>query len=195
MKNSVLKDRALLWSGEHWIGYLRHPGQENNSASVSIWHTEYSAFGEGNVALVSIEDGPGLHVCYTDNPNLVPFVFDNVIHWEVTPFDRSYPVAKANMSRCGETNKNPGWIIHDGTYTISIDWAGVRTPFIMEKPEAEVNGVSVSHSLLFFCEDLSVNIDGEYLQGHVFEQERWASLIGKSGTSAVYALAETMCRI
>jgi hypothetical protein len=49
----------LVWSGEHWINYLREPGAVSDSGMVSLYHTRYSSAGEGNIAFVDIQGDPG----------------------------------------------------------------------------------------------------------------------------------------
>ncbi len=162
---------------------------------MSIWHTDYSDAGEGNVALASIPGERGIRAFYTDNPDLVPFISDNVIRWEVSPFEKDFPVVQATISRGGQTHGTPSWTIDDGTHFIDVRWTEIQEPYILDEPSVELHGAAVTHSLLFFCDGLSIKVDGEEVDGEVFEREGRAAVIGKPGTSAVYALAETMCRI
>ena len=195
MTDRVRSDRSLLWSGEHWIGYLRRPGEEESSGSVSIWRTGYSEAGEGSVALARVPGERDIRAFYTDSPDLVAFISDNVIRWEVSPFEKDYPVVEATISRGGQTHGIPSWTIDDGTHFIDVKWTEVQPPYILDQPSVELHGTAVTHSLLFFCDGLSIDVDGEAVDGEVFERPGWADVIGKPGTSAVYALAETMCRI
>ena len=65
----------LLWSGEHWIRYLRRPGEDVNSGSVSLYKTSYSPAGEGTVAFVGADGPSGLEpMMCTDNRDLATFV-------------------------------------------------------------------------------------------------------------------------
>ena len=42
----------LLWSGEHWVAYLRPPSYESESGMASPYHVQTSPVGRGTAALV-----------------------------------------------------------------------------------------------------------------------------------------------
>jgi hypothetical protein len=39
----------LLWCGEHWIAYLRRPGEERESGMLSLYRAYSSPAGQGTV--------------------------------------------------------------------------------------------------------------------------------------------------
>ena len=49
MQPAVINRKTLFWTGEHWINFLRRPGEEAHSGMVSLYHTHYSAAGAGIV--------------------------------------------------------------------------------------------------------------------------------------------------
>jgi len=54
MSRSPLSLGTLIWSGEHWLNYLRRPGAAADSALISLYHAHYSSAGEGTLAFVDI---------------------------------------------------------------------------------------------------------------------------------------------
>src|SRR5262249_43957719 len=67
---------SLVWSGEHWVNFLREAGAESDSAKISFFHLRYSPAGEGNVAVVRISSQPGFDAVCTDNRTVVSFAVD-----------------------------------------------------------------------------------------------------------------------
>lgn len=37
---------SLVWSGEHWVNFLREPGADSDSGKISFFHLRYSPAGE-----------------------------------------------------------------------------------------------------------------------------------------------------
>ncbi len=68
----------LLWSGEHWIAYLREHGRDTNSASIGIYHTRYSPAGEGSAALIDVPGDDGFQAIITDNREVLAFTMERV---------------------------------------------------------------------------------------------------------------------
>jgi len=64
----------LLWSGQHWLNYLRKPCQEVDSDRVSLYHTHCSPVREGTVACIDIPGEKGFSGICTDNRNLVGYL-------------------------------------------------------------------------------------------------------------------------
>ena len=92
----------LLWTGEHWILYLRRPGEEANSGAVSLYRTAFSPAGEGTVALLSTDGPAGIGpAVYTDNPGLADFICETVIKWSASPFPQGLPLVEARFARGG----------------------------------------------------------------------------------------------
>ena len=54
-----LSQGPLLWSGEHWILYLRPPGSQVDSGQLSLYYAAYSPAGRGTVAYIDILGSAG----------------------------------------------------------------------------------------------------------------------------------------
>ena len=96
---------SVHWSGEHWINYLRRPGEIEDSGSFSLYHTRYSAAGEGTVAFVSIP-AAGIDAVYADSAGLAEWTIENMIRGRGNQFDREMPVVEACLTRgrgCADT--------------------------------------------------------------------------------------------
>ena len=45
MSRSPLSLGTLIWSGEHWLNYLRRPGAAADSALISLYHAQLHGLG------------------------------------------------------------------------------------------------------------------------------------------------------
>ena len=71
----TVSNPKFLWSGEHWILYLRQPGESINSVSVSLYKTIYSNAGTGTVCLLQSDPKYGIEPkLLTDNREVADFV-------------------------------------------------------------------------------------------------------------------------
>ena len=58
MIEGLEKKGTVRWSGEHWISYLRRPGEDSNTGMVSLYNMRYTEAGHGFASFVVIhEDG------------------------------------------------------------------------------------------------------------------------------------------
>ena len=87
-RDAALSRGPLLWSGEHWILYLRPPGAETDSGQLSLYSAAYSPVGQGTVAYIDIPGSEGLAAVCTDNPDLADFITATMIRGSNNPFDR-----------------------------------------------------------------------------------------------------------
>ena len=180
----------LLWSGEHWILYLRKDTEVKNSGSLSLYKTTYSPVGEGTVAMIGSSAIMPDILC-TDNRELANFVKDNIIKWEASPFEKDLEVTDASFTRTGSVKSNPEWIIETNDYRISAKWSKIESPTIMDKPLNSA-GKSVTHSILFFSEEASMKVNEAPIEGAPFIREGWKSAIGRVGSSCCFAISETI---
>jgi hypothetical protein len=67
---------SLVWSGEHWVAFLREPGAHSDSAKISFFHLRYCPAGEGNVAVIRIAGTKSFHAVCTDNREVISFALD-----------------------------------------------------------------------------------------------------------------------
>ena len=91
MAQAALSQGPLLWSGEHWILYLRPPGSQVDSGQLSLYCAAYSPAGQGTVAYIDIPGSEGLAAVCTDNPDLADFITATMIRGSNNPFDRNLP--------------------------------------------------------------------------------------------------------
>ena len=114
---AALSQGPLLWSGEHWILYLRPPGAEADSGQLSLYYAAYSPAGRGTVAYIDIPGSEGLAAVCTDNPDLADFITATMIRGSNNPFDRDLPQWPATFSRAGRIDRNPSWTIQSEHHT------------------------------------------------------------------------------
>jgi hypothetical protein len=191
----MLKDGKLLWSGEHWILYLRRPGEASNSASVGVYHTRFSEAGEGSVALVSIPGDPALTVAVTDSLDLHKFTMERVRAGAPDdPFNNlDFTVKEGRVYRQGDVRDSPSWVIEYDDTRIVATWSNLVEPVIMGDLPPAPDGKTVTFSVLMFADVSTITVDGVQAPGEVFERSNWRKNTGPDGpaTSCCFALAET----
>lgn len=185
-------DTDLLWTGEHWILYLRRPGENVNRGSVSLYKTSYSPVGEGMVALVSAEGSARAKpsMC-TDNSEVAAFVAENIVKWPASPFPEGLPIVDAQITRVGDVQSVPEWRIDTGDDLIVARWTEVGPAIIMDRP-LQSEGKTVTHSLLFFSNTAEMTVNHNAVEGVPFVREDWRAAIGRPGSSCCFALSETI---
>lgn len=180
----------LVWSGEHWILYLRRPGEAENSGSVSLYHTSYSAAGEGTVAFARSDEAGLESVLFAESSTLAEFVVENVVAWGASPFERDTPIVNASFKRGGDVRSAPTWRIEAGGDVVEVEWSDLEPEVVMDQP-LESGGVTVVHSVLFFGASATMRVNDRLVEGEPFVRESWRRAIGRPGSSCCFALAET----
>ena len=181
----------LVWSGEHWILYLRRPGEAENTGSVSLYHTSYSAAGEGTVAFARSHEFGLEPTLFAENNALAEFVVENVVAWGASPFERDTPIVEARFKRGGDVRSAPTWRIEAGDDVVQAEWSHLEPEVVMDKP-LESGVVTVVHSVLFFGAAAAMRVNGRLVEGEPFVRESWRRAIGRPGSSCCFALAETL---
>ena len=185
----------LLWSGEHWIAYLRRPGEESNSASVGVYHTRWSPAGEGNVALIHVGGEGGFSAAVADNRAVYDFTMERVrAAAPDDPFnDLDLPLLDGSLVRGGDVRSAPYWLITAGGRTVVATWSDLVTPFIMTGKPPNDRGVAVAFSVLIFGDGGSITLDGAQAPGAPYTREGWRRITGPEGpaSSFCFALSET----
>ena len=75
-RSTSLSRGPLLWSGEHWILYLRPPGSQVDSGQLSPVLRRLQPRGPGNGGLYRYSPAPeGLTAVCTDNPRVGRFYY------------------------------------------------------------------------------------------------------------------------
>ena len=191
----MTQDGGLLWSGEHWIAYLRRPGEKSNSASVGVYHTRWSPAGEGNVALIHVEGPGGFSAAVADNRAVYDFTMERVrAAAPDDPFnDIDLPLLDGSLVRGGDVRSAPYWLITAGGRTVVATWSDLVTPFIMTGKAPNDRGVAVAFSVLIFGDGGSITLDGAQAPGAPYTREGWRRITGPEGpaSSFCFALSET----
>ena len=195
MLRSVVNPGKLLWSGEHWVNYLREPGEESDSGMVSIYHTCCCPLGEGNVAFVDIPGIDGFTGILSDNRELVGFIVETIIRGKVTHFDKDLIIMDAEFNRDGDIRYAPIWIIQADRYRIVATWNDIQTPVIVEGPAPTFDKDTDFFTVLFFAKDASISLNEDEIPGEPYLRGIWRKSIGGLRSSCVFALAETMTKV
>ena len=188
----VAEDKELVWSGEHWIAYLKNHDNQADVGRVSLYRVRYSAAGEGHVAFVDIPDEAVTGI-YTDSVKLAEFITKTVSRGPSNNnfYKHDLPVVEAEITRAGDVRTMPSWTIDAEGGAVEAVWTSIHPPVILERPGPENNGTAVSHSLLFFANEATISFNGKSIGGVVYVRDEWIRAIGRQGTSAVFAIAET----
>ena len=181
---------AVHWSGEHWINYLRRPGEVEDSGSFSLYHTRYSAAGEGTVAFVIIPDA-GIDAIYADNAELAEWTIENMVRGRGNQFDREMPVEEACLTRAGDVRKQPSWTIEADGHRIVSSWTVTEPAVIHWGPTPSGVPNMQIFSLLYFTHETEISVDCMAVHGAPYTRDIWRASIGGDRSSCVFALAET----
>ena len=193
MQPAVINRSTLFWTGEHWINFLRRPGEEAHSGMVSLYHTHYSAAGAGIVTLVHVDTPQRFTAICTDNRALVPFIQEHWPRGRIPPFDGpDVPVLDATFRRDGDIRRDPGWIITVEGHEVVARWMVTQPPLVMTRAGAGQDADLDMHSALFFTDEAAITFDGQPADGLPYLSPHWAPLLGTARSSCVFALAETM---
>ncbi|MCY3778209.1 MAG: hypothetical protein OXH11_19705 [Candidatus Aminicenantes bacterium] len=190
--NPILPGR-LLWSGEHWICFLRAPGTGKDTARVSLYRSHYSPAGEGHVAFVAV---PGrLEAILTDNRAFLEFVRETMFRGKASPFAPCLPVVDADFRRGGELSESPSWNLETRDHHLNVTWTRLEPPAVAYRDDPELQSRRPVFTVLFFCRDALVLLDGRRIDGAPYPRSIWREALGGGDrSSCVFAIAETMIR-
>ena len=191
MSRPVINPGNLTWSGEHWINYIRQPGAENDSGMVSLYHTRFSAAGEGSVAFVDIAGDPDSLGLYTDNQEVAAFIKE-MISGLGNPFDRELPLVDAQIYREGDVRTSPSWVIESDDNHIVATWSAIQPPVIAEGWAPTFRPDRDFFTMLFFTDEATISLNRSEIEGAPYMRDIWKPSIGGERSSCVFALAETM---
>lgn len=190
MSRPLIHPGHLIWSGEHWLTFLRTSGSDIDTAAVSIYHTRYSAGGEGTVAFVKFSDNPEANGAYTDNPEVAQYVYDHRL-----PFDRTLPLVEAVIERGGDIRHNPSWSIRSSRSHIVTTWTELGPPLVVEGVAPIFRDEIDFFALFVFAETASVTLNGVAIPGMSYPVDVWAKTLGGDRSACMFALAETLTRV
>ncbi len=194
MVNDVLRAGTLVWSGEHWINYIRRTGASSDSGMVSLYDTRYSAAGEGIAAFVDIPGDDGFAAYCTNNRDVARFIFDTMIRGKGNAFDRELPILDAKFDHEGDLTKSASWAIEADGRRVESAWSITEAPTMMYGPAHSGEPYEI-FSALVFSNETSLKLDGRVIEGEPYTRDIWKKSIGGDRSSCVFALAETFIRI
>ena len=188
----VAEDKALVWSGEHWIAYLKNHENQADVGRVSLYRVTYSAAGEGHVAFVDIPEEAFTGI-FTDSVKVAEFISKTVARGPSNNnfYRHDMPILEAEIVRGGDVRTMPSWTIDAEGGAVEAVWTSIHQPLILEGSGPANEGAAVTHSLLFFANEATISFNGKSIGGVVYVRDDWIRAIGRQGTSAVFAIAET----
>ena len=197
MTTANLSRGKLLWSGEHWINYIRPADSESNTGMVSLYHSYYSPAGRGTVAYVDIPDdlagteSSGFTAVCTDNREYAQFIDAQMIrdnpYLKKSPWLRKLATRDAQFTLSGDIQREPSWTIDAGANRIVATWSNLNS--LVGPPTIHPQ---IVFTILLFAEQASIEVDGNRVSGAPYPNEAWSQSLGKAHSSCVFALAETM---
>ena len=188
MTPAAFSQGPLLWSGEHWILYLRPPGSQVDSGQLSLYCAAYSPTGRGTVAYIDIPGSESLTAVCTDNPDLADFITDTMIRGSNNPFDRDLPQRPAIFSRAGRIYLNPSWTIQSESHTLTATWEELESPLV-GPPTVNPH---IIFTVLIFAAAGQMQLNGVAVPGSPYPRDAWSKSLGQARSSCCFALAETM---
>jgi hypothetical protein len=186
-----IHDGTLVWIGEHWINALRPEGAAAPSAWVSLFHTDYSREGEGNVAQVLISGGSRVSFVAADNLELARYLNHEFLS-RSSVRDPDAPIVSARFRREGDVRREPAWVIETDAHRIVARWRVTGPPVIAE---GSFRTGTEHFTVLFFTDEASVELDGKRIEGKPYSRDIWKPTLGGDRSSCVFALAETLIQL
>ena len=188
----VADGKELVWSGEHWIAYLKNHENQADVGRVSLYRVAFSAEGEGHVAFVDIPE-EAFRGIYTDSVKVAEFICKTVARGPSNNnfYRHDMPILEAEITRGGDVRTTPSWTIDAESGAVEAVWTSIHPPVILEGPGPDNSGAAVTHSVLFFANEATISFNGKSIGGVVYVRDDWIRAIGRQGTSAVFAIAET----
>jgi hypothetical protein len=195
MTRPTVNPGAIVWSGEHWINYLRHPDEQTNRGMVSLYYVRYSPVGEGTVAFVDIAGAERLYAICTDNRALAPYLIEHVLRARgkgVHHFDRDLPVVDATFTRSGSVMARPSWEIRTDRDHVVATWMNPEPPFLAELPAPHGLASADFYSVFIFTPSATIERNGHRVDGQPYSEVLPSTHIGGERSSCMFALSETM---
>jgi hypothetical protein len=194
MVRPIVNPGELLWTGQHWINYIRPPGAQENSGMVSLWHTHYCEAGEGTVAYVNIQVDRSYQYICTDNEAIAAYI-QTWMSGRGGLYDMDMPVVEATFVREGDIRSSPTWIIETSDDQIVAKWEALQPPVILEAPAPKFHESRDVYSYLFFADVAHQLLNGHLIPGDPYITDIWQPSIGGDRSSCVFALSETFIQV
>ena len=199
MIEGLVKEGTVRWSGEHWISYLRRPGEDSNTGMVSLYNMRYTEAGHGFAAFVVIHEdgngGQGFKGLCTTNRDVADFMVEEATrHSSHPPYDEKLPVIDATFAQGGHVARDPSWTISTGEHEIVATWRQIQ-PVIITAGPWPASPCNYVHSLLHFTDESSIQLDGRVIEGKPYSRDIWRPTIGGDRSSCVFAISESLMTV
>ena len=175
-------DQRPVWSGIHYLLYLREAGAEEDCARFSLFETEYSPAGGGHAGFLHIEPGcmpsaPASAV-YTDNPEMAVWMYDRMYRDSDNSLaacgDR---VITARFGRGGDMRQRLGYSIDSVDGTVGAAWTDLEAPFV-HHGAAGKSGL-YTYCLFVVANGAGLEVNGEMVPGDLYARQDWIALVGR----------------
>lgn len=181
----VLNDGTLVWLGEHWLNAVRADEDAQPSGWFSLYHTRYSAAGEGHALQLVVPD-EDLRLIATDNPALGRWMADRFFAQSSVQTPDVSPVP-ATFRREGRTDLDPAWVVEVAGRRVTARWSVAQPPVLAYGPFGPAREFFTA---LFFTDQSTIEVDGRRVAGRPYARDIWEHTIGGQRSSSVFALAE-----
>ena len=196
MIEGLVSPGELTWSGEHWINYLRVPGDSADSGMVSLFNIRCSPAGNGIAAWIWIPGDQGFRAVCTDNREVTDFVVEIMAKAAANPpYDDELPVIEASFSQGGDIRKDPSWTVCAGDREIVATWTQIQPAVIANGAWPSCPSGNYCFSLLHFGDGGTISLDGRTVGGAPYTRDIWQPTIGGERSSCVFALSESFIKL
>ena len=196
MIEGLVSPGELTWSGEHWINYLRVPGDSADSGMVSLFNIRCSPAGNGIAAWIWIPGDQGFRAVCTDNGEVTDFVVEIMAKAASNPpYDDELPVIEASFSQGGDIRKDPSWTVCAGDREIVATWTQIQPAVIANGAWPSCPSGNYCFSLLHFADGGTISLDGRTVGGAPYTRDIWQPTIGGERSSCVFALSESFIKL
>lgn len=120
---------TLIWSGEHWVNYLR-PRQQYCSGMVSLYHATTVLLARERWRLWISLERPVSREFVPTTGSLPSLSLETMIRGRGNIFGRDLPLVAATMTRSGDIREAPSWTIEAGANHIVVTWANIQPPLV-----------------------------------------------------------------
>ena len=180
-----ITSQDIVWSGVHYLLFLKAEHGESDAVRLSLFDTEYSPHGEGHVALFDNPQGALPGGIYTDNQALAQWLYQTLYQGKENPFSGiGSTIVPATFERDGDTRSSVSFQIQAGGGSITAIWEQLEPPF-MARGGGE--GPNYWYSLFFTAPVANIVVNESTVSGTVYMRDIWQPFVGRSLSSCLFA--------
>lgn len=199
MTRTPINPNEVDWAGENPGISLREGENGPFTCHVSFFRVVYSPHGPGHAVVVlwNPNEADANNGLFTDNPPLALWLRDNFVAYfgsfKGNPLLSELPVREiTRCERSGDTRHSYSELITGPDLNMTLTWAGLQTPFMVEFPaEKSATGIHEMFSLFIPADSAEVVLNGKRAAGKPAPRD----VQGKASSSAFLALAEVWVRL